>query len=105
MDKEGVAKRIRKFIPRATASKSPQGQDANDLLQKGLLGGVLTNLRIKAAQDETALLRLHDELYRAAEIPQGLDTSSAKAFQQLARQLNKPSSLWQPEKNRSITPS
>ena len=54
-DKAEVAQRLMGALPGAYGVRSPGGQDANDLLRAGLLGGFLATVRADAARDAREL--------------------------------------------------
>ena len=58
MDKPDVAKGMMARIPGAVAISSPNGQDANDMLRAGGLGGFLAAVRWRAAKGRTEKERL-----------------------------------------------
>lgn len=70
-------------IPDAYGFASPNGKDANDLLQGGTLGGQLVALRWQAAKSEHERQGLFWDLWDAANEGDGLDTSTAMAFKKL----------------------
>ena len=65
------------LLPGSHAIYSPNGQDANDLLQAGRLGGFLSAIRLKACGGDTEKLeRLKWNLWDAARLPSGIDEGS-----------------------------
>jgi hypothetical protein len=85
----------------ACAISSPNGQDANDLLQAGLLGGFLTQTRVDACRAnlgrgktlEYQRERLLWNLFDAARLPGGVDLHTRKMILELAKQLGKQADL------------
>lgn len=75
-DREGVAQRLVGAIPGAMGIVSPGGNDANDLLRTGLLGGFLAMNRLSAATDEDVRERITWQLWDAANILSGVDAST-----------------------------
>lgn len=82
MDKEELAKQTMQQIPGAFGFGSPQGKDANDLLQGDKLGGQLVSLRWQAARSEDEKHRLFWDLWDGANLS-GLDKSTAAAYRKL----------------------
>ena len=89
-------------LPGAYGLGSPGGQDANDLLRSGHLGGFLALAREDAAGGVGELERLLWALRDAAATLEGLDTSTAKVTMSLAAKLGKGVDLVEPEPGRWI---
>lgn len=49
MDRAEIARQLMAVLPRSVALNSPDGKDANDMLQAGLLGGVIATMRRRGA--------------------------------------------------------
>ena len=82
--------------------KSPRGEDANDLHQQGLLGGLLAKKRTNLAVSPAALEALVWALHDAALLPAGIDSSTAEVLYSLAQQTGKQVVVCQPEGGRWI---
>ncbi len=50
MDRAEIARQLMAVLPNAIALSSPDGKDANDMLQAGLLGGVIATMRRRGAR-------------------------------------------------------
>lgn len=83
MDKPEIAKKLMEQAPGAFGFGSPEGKDANDLLQAGTLGGQLVALRWQAARTDDERQRLFWDLWDGANEGGGLDKSTAAAFGKL----------------------
>ena len=85
-DKQDIAREKANKIPGAIAFASPDGKDANDLLQDGRLGGVLTSLRLRAARNDDhkqgVIWDIWDS-HRAEGIDKGSIAVAAKAATEL----------------------
>lgn len=68
MDRPQVARTVMASIPGAVGVNSPKGQDANDLLQQGLLGGLLATIRVKACRSDNERARLRWDLWDAIHL-------------------------------------
>jgi hypothetical protein len=88
MDKEELAKQLMTQIPGSFGFSSPGGKDANDLLQKGILGGQLTALRMQAARTDDERRRLIFDLWDAAH-DGGVDSSTAAAYARLCNSMGR----------------
>lgn len=82
-DKENVSRSIVAKTPGALAYASPVGKDANDLLREGLLGGVLSRLRLAASATPAARDVLRMSLFDAADTLHGIDGGSAQVLREL----------------------
>lgn len=89
MDKDERVTDVMDQVPGAYGFASPSGNDANDMLKAGKLGGELTVLRWKAARSDDELSRLMWDLWDAANEDDGLDTSTAMAFKKLCEYLGR----------------
>lgn len=92
------------LIPGAIGFQSPSGQDANDLLQAGKLGGVLSTLRARAAHSDSEFEALLWDLWSGAEALEGVDDGTAEVIQKLAEKLGRDVQLINPEPGRWIIP-
>ena len=101
-DKTGVAQRLMGALPGSYGVRSPGGQDANDLLRAGLLGGFLATVRADAARDAKELEGLLWNLWDASLLVMGVDTSTAAVIGELAKRLGKQAKLVQPEPGRWV---
>lgn len=101
-DRAEVAQSLMQTLPGAYGLRSPGGQDANDLLRSGHLGGFLALAREDAAGGVGELERLLWALRDAAATLEGLDTSTAKVTMSLAAKLGKGVDLVEPEPGRWI---
>jgi hypothetical protein len=94
MDKEELAKKLMGQIPGAYGFSSPQGKDANDMLQAGTLGGQLVALRWQAARSDEERSGLFYDLFDATnDSDDGLDDSSVAAYRKLCDRLCRPFQL------------
>ena len=101
-DKAEVAQRLMGALPGAYGVRSPGGQDANDMLKAGLLGGFLATVRADAARDAKELEGLLWDLWDASLLLAGIDSSTAAVVGELARRLGKAARLVQPEPGRWV---
>jgi len=93
-DKPEIAKRATSTLQGALAIQSPQGADANDLLQQGKLAGFLAAARLKACQDDSERERLLWDLWDSAGgTPEGIDTGCASIVRRIADQLGRQAAL------------
>lgn len=102
-DRAEVATSAMQLLPGSHGISSPQGRDANDLLQAGLLGGMISAARAKACKSEHELEGLLWDLWDAADRVQGIDSGTASMVHKLAAQLGKSVALFEPEPGRWIT--
>lgn len=102
-DKPEIAAAVALALPGAYAIASPQGKDANDWLQQGMLGGLLSAARVRACPTLPQREALLWDLWDAADRVQGIDAGTARVLQDLAASLGKPVSLYEPEPGRWIT--
>lgn len=79
MDKEEKVKKVMPQVLGAFGFSSPQGKDANDLLQAGNLGGQLVALRWQAARTDDERHRLFWDIWDNAN-EGGIDASTMAAF-------------------------
>jgi hypothetical protein len=84
-DTNDIAWQLQETIPGARGVKSPNGQDANDLLQNGLLGGFLARIRYEAATTDDEREGLLWDLCDAGSV----DTGTGAAILYIAQQLGK----------------
>ena len=101
-DRAEVAQGLMQTLPGAYGVRSPGGQDANDLLRAGKLGGLLALARADAAGGVGELERLLWALRDAADTVAGVDTSTAQVTMSLAAKLGKGVELVEPEPGRWI---
>lgn len=101
-DKTEVAQRLMGALPGSYGVRSPGGQDANDLLRAGLLGGFLATVRADAARDAKELEGLLWDLWDASLLINGIDTSTAAVIGELAKRLGKQAKLVEPEPGRWV---
>jgi len=84
LDKGEKAQRVMSTLPGAYGIKSPNGQDANDLLQAGKLGGFLALHRFQAAQNAHEQRRV---LYDLIDGQSGTDDSTDEVIAHIAKTL------------------
>lgn len=101
-DKAEVAQRLMGALPGSYGVRSPGGQDANDLLKAGLLGGFLATVRADAARDAHELEGLLWDLWDASLLINGVDTSTAAVIGELAKRLGRQARLVEPEPGRWV---
>jgi hypothetical protein len=89
LDEAEDAKKQMVEIPGAYGVQSPDGQDANDLLQMGVLGGFLSTVRILACQSDHEREKLLWDLQDAANTLQGVDVGTTRVIEQLVGALGK----------------
>jgi hypothetical protein len=89
MDKAERAKAIQELLPHAYLIESPSGQDANDMLQAGTLGGFLALHRFQAARNRHEQERLLWDLWDAASAWNGVDTDTKRIIAHIAKTLGK----------------
>lgn len=88
LDKNNLVRDLIEQVPEALGYASPAGQDANDLLRQGKLGGLIVSLRWKAATTDEDRERLFYDLTDARLLGQ-IDDSSASAFDKIAAHLSR----------------
>jgi hypothetical protein len=103
MDKPDVAKALRGQVADAHACYSPEGKDANDLLQAGILGAFLVEQRWLSTRTSDERLRLLYDLWDAAYLGEGLDGSTATAYAKLCEVMHRPFDLVEAEPGRWVT--
>jgi phage/plasmid primase-like uncharacterized protein len=103
MDRAEVARGVAAALANAYPVRSPGGSDANDLLQKSLLGGFLAMVLKDAAQSAVALEELLGSLWDTANSLRGLDSATACVCEDLATRLGKRVRLVEAEPGRWIT--
>lgn len=81
-DRPGVAKNLMAALPGAYGVASPDGQDANDLLQAGHLGGYLTAWRFQMCKTQAERLVLYYDLWDATNTDAGLDAGTLQVMEQ-----------------------
>ena len=101
-DKPEVAAAVASALPGAHAIASPQGKDANDWLQEGLLGGLLSTARLRASKGQQRERLLWD-LWDAANGVQGIDRGTVQVIERLAGELDRHVALFEAEPGRWIT--
>ncbi len=79
-DREDVARRLMGTIPGAFGLKSPGGNDANDLLKAGLLGGFLAMNRLFAAKNQDERERFLWQLWDAEQSVSGVDAGTIEVL-------------------------
>lgn len=88
-DREDVARSFMTALPKAVGLKSPRGQDANDLLIAGLLGGFLSAARLRNLADDRERSGLLWNLWDAAHYrADGVDHGTAEMIERIARELH-----------------
>ena len=104
MDKPEIAKTLMGQIFGAYGYASPAGQDANDMLQAGTLGGQVAALRWQTCKSDDARWALLWEIWDAARYtPHGLDGSTAQAFATMCKNLGRAFDLREAEPGRWVT--
>lgn len=103
LDKPDLATKVALSLPGAHAINSPQGKDANDLLQAGLLGAYLATVRLLLCKDDSARQALLWALYDATMDWQGIDAGSAQVMQKIATGLGLQVSLAEVEPGRWVS--
>ncbi len=84
LDREDYVKKAMATLPGADRGiKSPNGQDANDLLQAGRLGAFLALHRFQAAQNREQQQRLLWDLSDAAQLWPGADPATLKVIEHI----------------------
>lgn len=83
MDRPELSKSLMGQLPNAHATFSPEGKDANDLLQRGTLGSFLVRQRWNSTQTEDEQWQLIFDLWDAANEGVGLDANTAAAYKSL----------------------
>lgn len=86
MDKVELVKHLVGELPGTFGYSSPEGQDANDLLRQGKLGGILTALRWDITRSDEERRRLYYDLWDARQRGE-LDESTTAAFEKIARHM------------------
>ena len=89
LDREERAQAIMAAFPGAYGIKSPNGQDANDLIQAGPLGGFLTLHRFQAAKNPYEQERLLWDLVDATRLWNGIDTGTNEMTVYIAKTLGR----------------
>lgn len=103
LDQTPYVKGAMGLLPEAFGVTSPDGQDANDLLQAGQLGGFLSASRRRAARNNYEREALLWDLWDAGNMLQGVDGGTADIMQRLATQLGKRIQLGNPEPDHWVT--
>lgn len=88
LDREERAKAVMAILTNAYGIKSSDGQDANDLLQSGMLGGFMAMHRFQAAKDRTAQKRVLGDLMDASCVWQGVDEGTSEVIRHIAEVLS-----------------
>ena len=104
-DRAEIAQHLMQALPGAYGVRSPGGQDANDMLRAGKLGGFLALARADGAQNHNELERLLWALWDAAGSIQGIDTGSAQVCKHLAAKLGKGAEIVEIEPGRWVQAS
>ena len=89
LDKEKWAQAVQAALPGSYGIKSPDGQDANDLLQSGKLGGFLAHQRFQAAKNHHEQERLLWDLWDATQAWGGVDEDTSRMIRHIAKTLGK----------------
>lgn len=89
LDKEERAQAVMTALPGAYGVKSPSGQDANDLLKAGKLGGFLALHRFQAAKNAEEQEQLLWDLWDAAQLPIGTDEDTMQMIERIAKLMGK----------------
>ncbi len=97
MDKTDLAKQLMGQIPGAFGFGSPNGKDANDLLQAGTLGGQLVALRWQAAKTDEQRSQLIYDLWDSANEGDGLEGGTAAAYRKLCEHVGRAFDLVESE--------
>jgi len=79
-DRQDVAKNLMGALPGAYGVSSPDGQDANDLLQAGHLGGYLTAWRFQMCKTAADRRALYFDLWDATNTDTGLDAGTLQVM-------------------------
>lgn len=89
LDEEDRARKVAEALGNVGAYpiKSPNGQDANDLLRTGELGGFLAMHRFQAARNRYEQERLYFDLVDAARMPGGADDVTRSVIADMAKTL------------------
>lgn len=82
-DRPEVAKGLMEDLPGAYGVASPGGQDANDLLRAGHLGGYLTAWRFTMCQSKEQRDALYFDLWDAAQFGAELDAGTLQVMQHI----------------------
>ena len=85
MDKAERAQVVTGALPGAYGFKSPNGQDANDLLRAEMLPGILLRLCWQAAPDKTAKAEVLRDVWNAAQVWPGADEYTLSMLADLAK--------------------
>lgn len=83
-DRPEVAKGLMEDLPGAYGVASPGGQDANDLLRAGHLGGYLTAWRFQMCQTKEQRDALYFDLWDAAQFGADLDAGTLQVMEHIA---------------------
>lgn len=86
-DRPEVAKNLMAALPGAYGISSPDGQDANDLLRAGHLGGYLSAWRFQMCQSESDRKALYYNLIDAANTRLGIDDGSRQVMATIGKAL------------------
>jgi DNA primase len=88
-DKNNIAWELKQQLPGAYAVRSPNGQDANDLLRTGKLGAHLAGVRFKAATTDNEREGLLWDLCDAVWLSSGVDIGTVESIEYIANLLGK----------------
>lgn len=102
-DRRNIAKQLMMDLPGAYGVQSPDGQDANDLLQASHLGGYLSAWRYHACKDNLERRQLFEDLLLPARLLQGIDIGTAQMLTHLANELGLDAAIYEAEQGRWIT--
>ena len=93
MDREELARKLVDQLPGSTGIPSPNGKDANELLQEMKLGTFITHQRWESARTESEKWRLIFDLWDAANEGAGLEASTAAAYAKLCDHMGRMNDL------------
>lgn len=91
-DRPQVAKNLMAALPGAYGVASPEGQDANDLLQAGHLGGYLTAWRFQMCKTPADRRALYYDLWDATNTDTGLDAGTLQVMASFENERTPPHS-------------
>lgn len=91
-DRPAVAKNLMAALPGAYGVSSPDGQDANDLLRAGHLGGYLTAWRFQMCKTPADRKALYFNLWDAAHLGPGLDAGTLQVMASFENERTSPNS-------------
>lgn len=89
MDNPDIAKNTMALIPGCYGISSPSNHDANDMLQRGILGGFLATARFQACQTNGERERLLWDIWDTAQLPGGIDDGTRQVMESIAKGLGR----------------